>query len=110
MLKLIRNVDVYAPEPLGHRSIFICGEQIVALCTPAAEGQYISLPGLQVLEGTGLTALPGLIDQHVHIIGGGGEDGFASSIGALAPESCVENGVTTVVGVLGTDSTAKSVR
>ena len=110
MLKLIRNVDVYAPEPLGRRSIFICGERIVAFCTPAAEDQYTALPGLQVLEGAGLTALPGLIDQHVHIIGGGGEDGFASSIGALEPESCVENGVTTVVGVLGTDSAAKSVR
>ena len=51
---------------------------------------------------------PGFIDLHVHVTGGGGEDGFSSR----SPESRLTDfstaGVTTLVGLLGTDGVARS--
>lgn len=108
MFLWIRNANVFAPESMGKCDILVCGDRI------AAVGREEMGPGIshlcQVIDADGLTALPGLIDQHVHIIGGGGEDGLRSSIGDLTVEECVENGVTTLVGLLGTDSITKSVR
>ncbi|MCH3907081.1 MAG: amidohydrolase family protein [Sphaerochaeta sp.] len=40
----------------------------------------VTLPGLQVIDLEGRDVIPGLIDQHVHIIGGGGEDGPESRV------------------------------
>lgn len=53
--------------------------------------------------------IPGYIDNHVHIIGGGGECGFSSRVPEINFSSIVSNGVTTVVGVLGTDSVTRSI-
>ena len=54
-----------------------------------------------------MNAAPGCIDQHVHIIGGGGQTGYFS----LAPEVPLSRllacGTTTVVGLLGTDGFVK---
>ena len=52
---------------------------------------------------------PGIIDQHVHITGGGGEQGPISRIPEIMFSELVEAGVTTVVGVLGFDSITRSV-
>lgn len=56
----------------------------------------------------GLVAYPGLIDQHVHIIGGGGEQGFDSRVGEIQFEDILSAGITTLVGLLGTDDCTKS--
>ena len=52
--------------------------------------------------------IPGLIDGHCHITGGGGEAGPASKVPAPTAESYRAAGVTTVVGVLGTDDVTRS--
>jgi len=54
-------------------------------------------------------AVPGFIDQHVHVLGGGGEGSFRSRCPELDFSQTVTNGVTTVVGMLGTDSMTRSV-
>ncbi len=105
MLKLIRNVEVYAPQRKGKNDILICGDKIAAI-EPSIE---CNSPLLEIVDADGLIAIPGLIDQHVHIIGGGGESGFISRIDPLPIGDCIEAGVTTVVGLLGTDSTTKDV-
>ncbi len=48
--------------------------------------------------------VPGFIDLHVHVLGGGGEDGPTSRVPEIAFSSLTAAGITTVVGVLGTDS------
>ena len=63
---------------------------------------------MAVLDGSGLTAFPGLVDQHVHFTGGGGECGFRSRVPELSLTDFTTAGVTTAVGLLGTDSATRS--
>ncbi len=105
MFTLIKNIKLLAPEDQGIKDILICNDKIIKV---AAEIDF-QWEGLKVIDGSGKTAMPGLIDQHVHITGGGGENGFASLIREVEMTDCIKSGVTTVVGLLGTDSMAKSV-
>ena len=59
--------------------------------------------GLATLDVPGCIVTPGLVDLHVHIIGGGGEAGPASCTPSSQLSNFLEAGITTVVGVLGTD-------
>lgn len=105
MFTLIRGADVYAPEALGINDILICGKKIVSI----APHIDFSWDGLKVIEASGKKAIPGLIDQHVHVTGGGGEGSFKSRVPELNLTDCIESGVTTLVGLLGTDGTTRSV-
>ena len=51
---------------------------------------------------------PGYIDLHVHITGGGGEQGFASRVPESQLSKFTSNGITTVLGLLGTDGVTRS--
>ena len=44
--------------------------------------------------------VPGFIDAHVHIIGGGGEGGFKTRTPELTLTSLTTAGITTVIGFL----------
>lgn len=102
---LLRNATVYAPEKLGRRDVLIIGDAIAVV----AENLTISLPGLETIDADGLILTPGLIDQHIHVTGGGGEGGPVSRVPEISFSSLVSSGTTTVVGVLGTDSVTRSV-
>ena len=52
--------------------------------------------------------MPGLIDAHVHILGGGGEGGYRTRTPELMLSDALEGGVTTIVGCLGTDGTTRT--
>ena len=107
MFTLIKNAHVYAPEDLGIKDVLICNEKIVKV----AENIQFDWDedDFTVIDAENKILVPGFIDQHVHIIGGGGEDGFASLIREIQMTDCIKYGVTTVIGVLGTDNNAKSV-
>jgi len=64
--------------------------------------------GVKTIEGSGLRLVPGLIDGHVHPIGGGGEGGFATRTPALDAFDFLAGGITTVVGLLGTDGLTRT--
>lgn len=102
---LIKNTDLYAPEHLGRQDILMIGEQ-VALVAPEISG---GVPGLEteVIDAAGRKVIPGYVDQHVHIIGGGGESGPYSRTPEVQLSAVTTAGVTTVVGVLGTDGTTR---
>ena len=59
--------------------------------------------GAETVDGTGLVLTPGFVDCHVHVLGGGGEGGFANRTPEATMEGLNKFGVTTVVGCLGTD-------
>ena len=61
------------------------------------------------MNGKGLFAVPGFIDAHVHITGGGGEAGFSSQVPPLPLSKLIRSGVTTVGGLLGTDGVTRHV-
>jgi beta-aspartyl-dipeptidase (metallo-type) len=99
MLLLIKNADVYAPEPEGRCDLLIGGGKILRM------EPDIRMPRkyCEVVDASNLKAVPGFIDGHVHIMGGGGEGGFATRTPGLPLTDAIRGGVTTVVGCLGTD-------
>ena len=102
---LIKNIDVYGPDHVGVQDILICGEKIERI----AENIDIDKKYVTIIDGTGTKAIPGIIDQHVHVTGGGGEGGFSTRAPELKLMDLIESGITTVVGMLGTDASTRSV-
>jgi beta-aspartyl-dipeptidase (metallo-type) len=106
MLTLFKKAQVYAPQFVGVKDILTGGKQILAIAD-----QIEPPPGVEVdiIDCKGLRLVPGIIDSHVHITGGGGEGGPASRMPELLLSMMLEAGVTTVVGCLGTDGITRSV-
>jgi beta-aspartyl-dipeptidase (metallo-type) len=104
MLTLIKNGEIYAPEKLG------CGEVLIAGTQIAAVKERVSLNGdeLSEFDASDAYVVPGFVDSLVHIIGGGGEGGFRTRTPELDVQHAIRNGVTTMVGVLGTDAVTRT--
>lgn len=102
---LIKNVEVYSPKYLEVKDILLCGEKIEII----DDNIEINHEKVKVIDGRGKKLLPGFIDQHVHITGGGGEGSFKSRVPEVTLSKFIEGGVTTVVGLLGTDGVTRSV-
>lgn len=109
VLTLLQNASVFAPAPLGRRDVLLAGGRIEAL---SAEGERLpALPaglGARTLDCTDLSLVPGLIDLHAHTTGGGGEAGPETKVPAPHLGEFTLAGVTSVVGLLGTDCTTRS--
>lgn len=103
---LIRNASVFAPEPRGPCQLLIGGGKI--LWIGEADAPSPAVPGLDIVDLQGLRLMPGLIDAHAHVTGGGGEGGFATRVPPVPLSKFTTAGVTSVVGVLGTDDLARS--
>ncbi|MBC8385359.1 MAG: beta-aspartyl-peptidase [Candidatus Cloacimonetes bacterium] len=103
---LIKNCEVYAPEKSGKKDILIAGGKIGAIRNEIPKPVNLDV---EVIEATGLKAIPGLIDGHVHIAGAGGEGGPATRTPELKLTQLLEGGITTVIGCLGTDGMTRSV-
>ena len=72
-MKLIKNIQIYAPDNLGVKDVLISDSKIEKI----DDRIELSYP-IETIDGTGCILTPGLIDRHVHITGGGGEAGFIS--------------------------------
>ncbi|USG68259.1 beta-aspartyl-peptidase [Brevibacillus ruminantium] len=107
MVTLIKNGTVYSPEYMGEQDILIIGNKIAEVKKEIGSCSIFS--AIEVIDATGKLVVPGFIDQHVHLIGGGGETGFNSRTPELALSKIIEAGVTTVVGLLGTDGFARHI-
>ena len=107
MLTWLRHAEVYAPAPLGRRDLLIGGGQILAI--GAALGPPRGVPCEEV-DLDGARVIPGLIDAHVHATGGGGEAGPHTRVPPIALTALSTAGVTSCVGVLGTDTTTRTMR
>lgn len=101
---LIKNADIYSPKHLGKKDLLISFDKIAEI----GENLNPNVKDLEVIDLKGKKLVPGFIDQHVHLIGGGGEGGFQSATPELKFSHAVEAGVTTLVGVLGTDGITKT--
>lgn len=104
---LLRDAEVFAPEPLGRADLLVSGARIawvgpdLAALPAALEVEEVDLSGKRLI--------PGLIDGHVHLTGGGGETGGARyRVPRVSLSELTRGGVTTAVGLLGTDDTTRS--
>jgi beta-aspartyl-dipeptidase (metallo-type) len=103
-LTLLRNAELYDPSPRGRAHLLVGGERILWV------GREVPTVGLPVEEHDlrGRRVVPGLIDCHVHLTGGGGEAGPETRVPPLPLSRMTTGGVTTAVGVLGTDDAIRS--
>lgn len=105
MVTLVRGGDVFAPDPLGEKDILILDSKIGAISEPG-EIRISGLP-CEEMDASGKRILPGFIDGHAHILGGGGEGGPSTRAPEITVEDITTSGVTTVIGCLGTDGTTR---
>jgi len=103
MFTLIKNADLYAPAHLGRTDILLYGEKVAHI------SKSIEPNGLpcHTIDAQGRIVTPGFIDQHVHLTGGGGQQGYASLVPEVTMSELVACGTTTVLGMLGTDGFVK---
>lgn len=106
MITLFKNASLYSPLSEGKKDVLVAGKTIIAI------KNHIDTPAgldVAVVECNGKRLIPGLIDAHVHITGGGGEGGPGTRMPELEVSMMVDAGVTTVIGCLGTDGITRSV-
>lgn len=106
MLTLIRNGEVYAPDYLGKKDILLVYDKIGFI------EDHIPVPAnfvdITVIDATGMKVVPGFIDSHVHITGGGGEGSYKTRTPELQLTDATLSGITTIIGVIGTDGTTRT--
>lgn len=115
-LTLLRNAEIYDPAPRGRQDVLVSSNaergagQVLALAPSLAEAAAALPPGVcHVIDLAGARLIPGLVDAHVHLAGGGGESGPASRVPRVVFSELARGGVTSCVGVLGTDGTTRTV-
>ena len=100
----VRNAHVYTPKDQGIQDVWIAGGKIEAVSKTLP-----LIDGIDCIDATGKILTPGLIDRHIHMTGGGGEGGFCTQAPAVTASRLIRGGLTTVVGLLGTDGITRSV-
>ncbi len=110
-LLLIKSGHLYSPDYKGMKDILIIHEKVFSI------GQDIDLTGfdmmnrdLKILDASKCIIIPGHIDQHVHLDGGGGEGGPQYRTPPTQFSEFVKAGITAVVGLLGTDGIGRSLK
>lgn len=102
---LFKNADVYAPAHIGMKDMLVVGNRILTVDSHIDA----SFAGLETVDLEGRIVTPGLIDQHIHVTGGGGEGGTVTRAPEMNFSELVTGGITTFVGVSGTDSETRPI-
>jgi len=108
---LIKNGEIYAPEYSGNKDILIANDKIFLIDRNITESAVNSLDkNIKIIDASKYIIVPGYIDQHVHINGAGGEGGPQYRTPPIQLSELVKAGITSVVGLLGTDGFARSLK
>src|SRR5688500_1783642 len=105
MRSLLLDADLYDPSPRGRAHLLVAGETVVWI---GAEKPSLSRGLAHERDLEGRRVVPGLIDCHVHLTGGGGEAGPNTRVPPVALSRLTRGGTTTAVGVLGTDDAIRT--
>ena len=105
-LELLRNAELYDPSPRGRVDLLIAGDRILWI---GRDGPPIPHPyDVRETDLGGRRVIPGLVDGHVHLTGGGGEAGPHTRVPPQTLSRFTLGGVTTAIGVLGTDDAIRT--
>ncbi|MFW6104716.1 MAG: beta-aspartyl-peptidase [Candidatus Bipolaricaulota bacterium] len=102
---LIKGGGLYDPEDRGEKDILVVGGEVVKIADEIEPPRQIEI---KTIDAAGKLIVPGFIDSHVHLTGGGGESGPSSRVPEISLSEIVSAGVTGVVGLLGTDNVTRS--
>ena len=107
MFLLIKNGDVFAPHAVGKKDILTCAGKIVEIA------EEIKAPDgcpTEVIDATGMSVTPGIIDSHIHLLGAGGGGGPETRSTVVPFSTIARAGVTTAIGMLGMEAMGFSPR
>lgn len=108
---LIKDGDVYAPEHKGKKDILVINDKIVFIGqNNLTSALNVVDKNIKIIDASKCIIIPGYIDQHVHINGAGGEGGPQYRTPPIQLSEFVKAGITSVVGLLGTDGFARSLK
>jgi beta-aspartyl-dipeptidase (metallo-type) len=107
---LLRNADVFAPQHQGLQDLLLGGGQVLWMGPRLAQLPATLAAATEIIDLEGRRVIPGLIDCHVHVTGGGGEAGFRTRVPPVPLTRFTTAGITTVIGLLGTDDIARGTR
>lgn len=100
---LLQGAHLYAPEDRGVCDVLVANGKIIAVASNIPSD---IVPDCTVVDLSGQILCPVLL-INVHLIGGGGEAGPTTRTPEVALSRLTEAGVTSVVGLLGTDSISR---
>src|SRR5687768_9684764 len=108
MLTVIEHGEIYAPEPRGRQSVLLIDGKIGKVGD--VDVRAVERLGIEfrVIDASGCVVTPGFIDPHEHLLGGSGEQGFSTQSPEINAHEIIQAGITSVVGVLGVDTTMKT--
>ncbi|WP_164520298.1 amidohydrolase family protein [Specibacter cremeus] len=101
----MRNAEVFAPERLGATDVLLAGQTIAAIGDLSAAA---ALADVTTVDVSGRTLVPGLIDGHLHQIGGCGLQGYSSRAPELWAGELALAGITTSVATPGIETFTKN--
>jgi beta-aspartyl-dipeptidase (metallo-type) len=107
LLTLIKNAEIYSPHYLGKKDLLLVHNKI-GYIRDSIEIPHLSFADIEIIDAEGKIAVPGFIDSHVHIIGGGGEGSYKTRTPEIQLTDATLSGITTLVGVIGTDGTTRT--
>lgn len=105
MVTLVKQGHIFSPQDMGVRDIAIVGERIVAMGENLSK--WADIEGARTVDAAGCYVVPGFVDAHVHILGGGGAAGFGSRGPEMTFSEAVLGGTTTVLGCVGADQVGR---
>ncbi|WP_110112661.1 beta-aspartyl-peptidase [Bacillus sp. CGMCC 1.16541] len=105
MLTLIKNAEIYSPDYLGKKDVLVVSDKIGYIRDSIQIDETLVA---ETIDAEGKLLFPGFIDSHVHIMGGGGEGSYKTRTPEMMLTDATTSGITTVVGVIGTDGTTRT--